>query len=107
MGGHMTASWRRGMSANFGQNRKLQQAKCDDFNAAHPVGSVIDLQKDNGQILRTVTRSRAEVLSGHSAVIWVKGVSGCYDLDRVTPVELPAKTETIRQSIADGKGWPT
>lgn len=82
----MSASWRRGMSANFGQNRKLQQAKCDDFNAHYPVGSVVDLQKNNGQILRTVTRSKAEVLSGHSAVIWVKGVSGCYDLDRVTPI---------------------
>jgi len=81
------ASWRGGMSANFGQNRKLQQAKCDSFNAQHALGCAVDLLKDNGQVLRTVTRSKAEVLSSHTAVIWVKGVSGCYDLDRVTPVK--------------------
>ncbi len=30
-------------------------------------------------------RSDAQVLSGHSAVIWLENVSGCYLLDRVTP----------------------
>jgi len=103
----MTASWRRGMSANFGQNRKLQQAKCDDFNAQHPVGCSVDLLMDDRQVMRTITRSKAEVLEGHSAVIWLRGVAGCYLLDRVTPVERADKTATIRQSIADGKGWPT
>ncbi|WP_374650281.1 hypothetical protein [Rhizorhabdus sp.] len=34
----------------------------------------------------TRTRSKAEVLSGHSAVIWLDGISGCYLLDRVTPI---------------------
>jgi hypothetical protein len=92
------APWRRGMTkktpspgsrsvdSNFGQNRKLQQSKCDAFNAAHPVGSAVDLLKDNGETLRTVTRSIAQVLEGHTPVIWVRGVAGCYLLDRVTPV---------------------
>jgi hypothetical protein len=86
----MSASWRRGMSANFGQNRKLQQAKCDDFNAKYPLGTSVDLLLDNRDVLRTVTRSGAQVLEGHSAVIWLRGVAGCYLLSRVTPVELTA-----------------
>jgi hypothetical protein len=74
------------MTTNFGQNRKQLQAQVDRFNARYPLGSSVDLLKDNGQILRTVTRSHAEVLEGHSAVIWVRGVAGCYLLERVTPV---------------------
>lgn len=71
---------------NFGQNRKQLQAEVDRFNARYPLGSSVDLRKDNGEVLRTVTRSHAEVLEGHSAVIWLRGVVGCYLLDRVTPV---------------------
>lgn len=76
------------MSANFGQNRKLLQAQCDRFNAQYPIGFAVDLLKDNGETLRTVTRSIAQVLEGHTPVIWLKGVSGCYMLDRVTPVPM-------------------
>ena len=36
--------------------------------------------------LRTRTRSEAQVLSGHSAVIWLDGVRGCYLLDRVRAI---------------------
>lgn len=62
------------------------QQQCDRFNAHYPVGQVVTLRKDSGDGFATVTRSRAEVLSGHSAVIWLEGVSGCYQLDRVTPI---------------------
>jgi hypothetical protein len=62
------------------------QKQCDDFNAVFPVGQPVLLRKDNGEAVETVTRSRAEVLSGHSAVIWLEGVAGCYLLDRVVPV---------------------
>jgi hypothetical protein len=74
---------------NFGQNRKRLERLCAEWNAAHPVGTVVDLKRDNGQTLRTTTRSKAEVLEGHSAVIWVRGVAGCYLLDRVTPTPTP------------------
>jgi hypothetical protein len=81
----MTSLGRQGVN-NFGQNRKRLQALCDDWNRLFPVGAPVDLRKDNGEILRTVTRSNAEVLEGHSAVIWLKGVVGCYLLERVAPV---------------------
>lgn len=61
---------------------KLQQ-QCDAWNAAHPVGCDVVLAHDNGTALPTKTRSEAQILSGHSAVIWLDGVSGCYLLDRV------------------------
>lgn len=62
------------------------QRQVDAFNARYPVGQPVILQRDTGEQLRTVTRSEAQILSGHSAVIWVEGASGCYLLDRVTPV---------------------
>lgn len=64
---------------------KLQR-QCDDFNARYPVGQRVSLRKDGGEGIVTTTRSAAEVMSGHSAVIWLEGVSGCYLLDRVTPL---------------------
>lgn len=65
---------------------KLQK-QCDDWNAAHPIGTAVELHKDGGEYFPTKTRSEAQVLSGHSAVIWVEGVSGCYLLSRVKPTQ--------------------
>lgn len=67
-------------------NTAKLQAQCEAFNAKYPVGHPVTVRRDNGEGLATVTRSKAEVLSGHSAVIWLEGISGCYLLDRVTPV---------------------
>lgn len=62
------------------------QAACDKFNAAHEVGAAVTVQLDGGEVRETFTTSEAQVLSGHSAVIWLDGISGCYLLDRVTSV---------------------
>lgn len=62
--------------------RKLQKS-VDDWNAKYPVGTPVVLLKDSGENFSTTTRSEAQVLSGHSAVVWLVGVSGCYQLDRV------------------------
>ncbi|MGK5049910.1 hypothetical protein ACQ4WP_29095 [Janthinobacterium sp. GB4P2] len=60
------------------------QAACDKFNAAHQVGAAVSVQLDGGEVRETVTTSEAQVMGGHSAVIWLEGVSGCHDLERVT-----------------------
>lgn len=60
------------------------QAVCDKFNAATAVGAAVSVRLDGGEVRETVTTSEAQVLSGHTAVIWLKGISGCYDLGRVT-----------------------
>lgn len=69
--------------------KKLKVA-CDSFNAAHQVGAAVSVELDSGEIRDTVTTSEAQVLSGHSAVIWLDGISGCYDLERVTALKVPA-----------------
>ena len=61
------------------------QAACDKFNASHQVGAAVSVKLDGGEIRNTVTTSEAQVLSGHTAVIWLDGVRGCYLLDRVSP----------------------
>jgi len=66
------------------------QAQCDAFNAANPVGTRVMLKKDFvPEPVETTTRSEAQILSGHSAVIWLTGVTGCYHLDCVTPAPTP------------------
>lgn len=63
------------------------QAACDKFNAAHQVGAAVSVELDGGEMRKTITVSEAQVLSGQSAVIWLKGISGCYLLERVTALK--------------------
>jgi hypothetical protein len=81
-----------------GPDPKKLQAQCDAFNAKCPIGQPVFVRMDNGDQRYTVTRSEAQVLSGHSAVIWLREISGCYLLDRVTPVvsALPTHPQTTR-----------
>lgn len=73
--------------------RQDPQIAVDKFNKEFPVGTLVDLRKDSGEIVRTRTRSPAQVLSGHSAVVWLERVVGCYLLDRVTPAPPPSGGE--------------
>lgn len=69
-------------------NLKKLQAECDAFNAKCPVGGRVSVKLDFVDEPRiTVTISEAQVLSGHSAVVWMEGISGCYHLSHVTPIE--------------------
>lgn len=69
-------------------NLAALQAGCDAFNKLHPVGTEVTVKLDFvDEPFRTKTRSTAQILSGHSAVIWLENVSGCYLLDRVTAVK--------------------
>jgi hypothetical protein len=61
------------------------QATCDAWNAKYPIGTPVICKKDGVGDVETVTTSSAQVLSGHSAVIWMEGISGCYLLSCVRP----------------------
>jgi hypothetical protein len=63
-----------------------QHAHCYAFNRVYPPGHKVNVRLDSGEIRETKTKTRAEVLQGHSAVIWLEGITGCYLLDRVTPI---------------------
>ena len=60
------------------------QAQRDAWNLANPVGRHVTVTLDSGEVKPTTTRSEASVLMGHSAVIWLNGVRGCYLLGRVS-----------------------
>lgn len=66
--------------------RSLQklQHQCDAFNEKYPVGASVLLKKDGVDVpIKTSVRHPAYVLSGHSAVAFFDGVSGCYLIDCV------------------------
>ena len=65
-------------------NTAKLQKQCDEFNAKHPIGTAVTLRTDSKGDIATKTRSEAQVLSGHSAVIWLECGAGCWQLDRVT-----------------------
>lgn len=54
-----------------------------------PIGTEVIVRKDSGDEVRTRTQSEAQLLGGHTAVIWLEGISGCYSLERVRRVEEP------------------
>jgi hypothetical protein len=62
-----------------------QQEICDEFNRLYPVGTLCRYWtgERDGEGKTAHTRSVAEVLSGHTAVVWLKGVTGCVSLTHV------------------------
>jgi hypothetical protein len=71
------------------QNRtRIQELEVENWNLKHQIGINVDVTMDSGEVRRATTRSKAQMLSGHSAVIWLEGISGCYLLNRVRAVEL-------------------
>jgi hypothetical protein len=56
------------------------------WNAAHPVGTVVSYWKGvrvGPSTGSAATRSEAQMLGGHTAVVWLEGVSGCIALTHV------------------------
>ena len=71
------------------------QQAVDAWNKAHPIGTPVMVSKDRHEVVRGKTTSEAYVLGGHSAVILIDTIRGCYLLDRVTAdtAALFARTE--------------
>lgn len=65
------------------ESTEVMESKIKIFNEKHPVGSVVAVVKDFGERIETKVRHPAQILSGHTAVVWLDGISGCYCLDRV------------------------
>ena len=63
---------------------KKLQAQCDAWNKEHPVGIAVILTDDFQEKRLTNTKSEAEVLGGHTAVVWTE-LKGCYLLERIKP----------------------
>lgn len=65
---------------------KRHNQHVSDWNARYDVGTRVRVTRDNGTVIDTFTMSDAYML-GTAPVILVYGFSGCYLLDRVTPLE--------------------
>lgn len=59
----------------------------DAWNRDHETGRVVTVRMDSGEVRKTVTRSCANLLGGHTPVIWLEGIVGCYALSRVEPYD--------------------
>ena len=60
------------------RKRPNPQAEADAFNANFAVGDTIEYTDYPGATAqRFTTRTAAEVLSGHTSVVWLNGKSGC------------------------------
>jgi hypothetical protein len=59
--------------------------QCEAFNAAHPVGSTIRVWpgERRGDPVEVEVRYPAQVLSGHTPVVYVTGGHGCIALTHV------------------------
>lgn len=63
------------------------QAEVDRFNAAVEVGNLVDyFEYEGAPLKRHQTRTPAQILSGHTAVVWLAGKSGCVCVSHCVPV---------------------
>jgi hypothetical protein len=54
-----------------------------EFNKICAVGARVSVRLDDGSTVDTVTTAPAEILGGHTPVVWLKDISGAYLLTRV------------------------
>lgn len=66
---------------------KEDEAAVVTWNTKYPVGTEVRVMRDSGGAVTTTTASEAFMLSGHTAVIHLNGISGCYALDRCRPTQ--------------------
>jgi hypothetical protein len=71
-----------------------QQVKmCAEFNRKYPVGTRVKVYKvldEETSAFEAVTRTEAQMMGGHTAVVWLEDVSGCYGLEFVKPLKAEA-----------------
>lgn len=64
-------------------SKEVMQSKISEFNKRNPVGAIVSVIKDFGEVIQTKVRCPASIIGEHTAVAWLKGISGGYRLDRV------------------------
>lgn len=57
----------------------------EEWNRKFGIGQAVEVTLDSGEIMQTKTTSRADLLGGHTPVIWLEGITGAYLLSRVRP----------------------
>jgi len=76
-------------------NMDLNEARIEAFNKMNKVGSPVTVVKDFGELFETSVKHPAEMMA-ETPVVWIKGISGAYALNRVIGGEgLPVKTPSM------------
>jgi hypothetical protein len=76
---------------------KRLQAEVDQFNAKVPLGGLVDyFEYEGAPLQRFKTRTEAQILSGHTAVVWLEGKSGCVCVSHCIPVSSDAAAEAAQ-----------
>lgn len=59
--------------------QKQLNAQVAEWNATHPIGTMVSFEniRGAGETHRGKSKTEASVLNGSSAVIWIEGKSGC------------------------------
>jgi hypothetical protein len=67
------------------ESNAVLERRCHNWNSGHSVGSEVEYHPVIGEEAHRITKTRSEayVLSGHTAVIFVEGQSGCVALEAV------------------------
>ena len=98
----------------IGKKEKEQARIAKEWNEKHPVGIAVIVTKDDRTEFKTKTRSSAYMLGesgeypGHTAVVMLEGISGCYALDRVKPIqrmEVKCECNNMQPCHPDDKGF--
>jgi hypothetical protein len=77
----------------------VMQARCDRFNAAHPVGAVIRVwpgTREGEPVEVQVRTPGACILSGHTDVVYVTSGHGCISLDHVEWEDKPPRHDHLK-----------
>jgi hypothetical protein len=79
------------------QTQKWLQSEVDTFNSKVPVGGAVDYFEIPGAPLqRFKTRTEAQILSGHTAVVWLEGKSGCVCVSHCIPAEAGSPSRGVQ-----------
>jgi hypothetical protein len=64
-------------------NLKSLEKRVADWNATVPIGTLVEYHPVIGEPAHRMrkTRTAAQILSGHTAVVWLEDESGCVALD--------------------------
>ena len=71
--------------------KQAEQQTVDDFNTNYKVGTTVNYWPGVRQLeggIRSTTRSKAELLGGHTSVVWVQGHSACIALSHIQPLKV-------------------
>ncbi|MGW2220981.1 hypothetical protein ACWCSD_38855 [Nonomuraea sp. NPDC001684] len=76
------------------EQEQARQAVADDWNARHPVGTLVrywtGARFDEGKTSRT--RTIAQLLNGNGPVVWVEDEGTCIGLTHVQPIDAEGTT---------------